>query len=181
MIVGRPDRVLLVGFMGAGKSTVGRRVAERLGWHFVDVDLEVEARAERTIAQIFESEGEDAFRRLERSVAHDVLTDSRVVVATGGGWAARPEWPESLPDGTLSIWLAVGVDEARRRAAAQPGVRPLMGGAASPDGVVELHERRLPYYALADVRVDTEGSTVEDVTARVLEVIARSTDRTRTE
>lgn len=176
-----PERLVLVGFMGAGKTSVGRLAAERLGWDFIDLDREIEKRAGRTIARIFATDGEEVFRTLERAVAGEVLSSHGVVVASGGGWAGRPGWRESLPPGSRSVWLRVGVEEARRRAGTTPGTRPLMDADGDGSKLAELHKERAPYYALADGGVDTEGSTVEDVTARVLEFLTRSTDRTRTE
>lgn len=181
MTVEDHERLLLVGFMGAGKSSVGRLAAQMLGWAFVDMDSEVERRTGRTVAEIFATDGEAAFREVERLVAGELLSASRVVLASGGGWAASADWREATPAGTHSVWLDVSVDEAIRRASTQPGTRPLMEERSAGHALAELHKKRAPYYALADVRVDTEGSTVEDVTARVLESLARSTDRTRTE
>lgn len=175
------DRLLLVGFMGAGKTSVGRRVAQETGWDFYDLDAEIERRTRQTIREIFEADGEKAFREVEKNVARELLARPRVVIASGGGWAGRAGWRNDVPAHTFSVWLDVGVEEAVRRATAESDVRPLMDQGSDHQRVSELHKVRAPYYALADERVDTEGSTVEDVTARVLESLVRRTDRTRTE
>jgi shikimate kinase len=163
---------VLVGFMGAGKSSVGRALAEALGWRFVDFDEAIEEREGRAIAEIFEHSGEEYFRALEDETAGDLLNQTRVVLGSGGGWAARPGRLDELPDGTLSVWLRVGWREALRRAKLQPGRRPLIAGTDPSEEVRMLLERREPMYAAADLGVDTEGYSVEDVTARIRKSIA---------
>lgn len=167
-----PVRVVLIGFMGAGKSEVGRALAGRLGWSFLDFDAVIEQRAGRTVAEIFESEGEAAFRRMEADVADQLLTEEQVVLASGGGWAADPERVVRLGEDTVSVWLRVSAGEALRRSRAAPGSRPLLEGSAAESRASELLQTREPFYAAADVGVDTDGSTVEDVTARILEILA---------
>lgn len=164
-------RVVLIGFMGAGKSAVGRRLADRLGWRFADLDEAVERRDGRSIPEIFEAEGEARFRELEAGAARELLHGEEVVVATGGGWAARPGRLDSLPAGSLSVWLEVGAREAVRRAAREPGRRPLLAGNDPVEAARELLERRRAHYAAADVRVDTGGRSVDDVTTRILEIL----------
>ena len=101
-----------------------------------------------------------------------MLALTRVVLGSGGGWAARPGRLEGLPEGTLSVWLRVGWREALRRTNGQPGRRPLIAGSDPSDGVRMLLERREPMYAAADLGVDTEGYSVEDVTARIRKSVA---------
>jgi len=167
----RATRIVLVGFMGAGKSAVGRALAARLGWRFVDVDDAVEEREGRGVAEIFAESGEARFRALEAEAAAELLADRRVVVATGGGWGAHPGRLRALPDDTLAVWLEVSPETAVRRAARQPGRRPLLEG-ADPVGVArELLAERVPHYAHAQTTVDTEGRSVDDVTTRILEIL----------
>ena len=85
-----PERVLLVGFMASGKSSVGKELASRLGWAFEDFDTAIEARAGRSVSQIFSEDGEAGFRRLELEVAEELLALRNTVVASGGGWPAQP-------------------------------------------------------------------------------------------
>lgn len=167
-----PSRVVLVGFMGAGKTSVGRLLADRLGWRFVDVDEVVEDRAGRSVREIFEAHGEARFRELEDEAVVEILDDVEVVVATGGGWAARPGRLRSLPPGTVSILLEVGAEEAVRRARRQPGDRPLLEVGDPLATAGELLAARAEHYAEATVRVDTEGRSVDDVTSRILEILA---------
>lgn len=165
-------RVLLVGFMGAGKSTVGAAVARRLGWRFVDVDAEVEKAEGASIPEIFSASGENAFREMEARVASRALSGSDVVVAAGGGWAAAPGRLSGVPLGTVSVWLEVSAEEAVRRAATQPGRRPLLDVGQPLERARTLLEVRRSAYAAADWTVDTDGLSVDDVTARVLGILA---------
>lgn len=167
-----PVRVVLIGFMGAGKSEVGRALAARLGWRFLDFDEVIEQGAGRSVREIFEAEGEAAFRRMEADVADALLGEEGVVLATGGGWAAAPDRLANLPEGSVSVWLRVSVAEALRRSRAAPGSRPLLEGPGVESRASELLRTREPFYAAADAGVDTDGSTVEDVTARILEILA---------
>jgi shikimate kinase len=166
------DRVLLIGFMGSGKTSVGRKVADALGWRFIDFDQAIEAEEGRSIAEIFAAVGEPAFRAVEERVGRRLLEDRHVVLASGGGWAAAPGRVGSVPAGTASFWLRVSPEEAVRRAGAAAGTRPLL---ARPDALEEarrLLEWRTPFYREARWTVDTERSAVEDVTARILGILA---------
>ena len=165
-------RVLLVGFMGAGKSSVGRRVADHLGWTFIDLDAEIERRAGLPIPEIFGSLGEAYFRTIESEAAEAVLARESVVVAPGGGWAAAPGRLSGLPEGTRSVWLSVSPEESVRRVSSQPGQRPLLTGTDVLGAARRLIEERAPFYRLADVEVDTDGLSVEDVSARILDILS---------
>jgi len=167
----RLQRVLLVGFMGSGKSSVGRRLAERMGWRFVDFDDAIQRAAGMSIAEIFEREGEPRFRSLEERVARDLLADSRVVLGSGGGWAAAPGRLESVPEGTATFWLKVSPAEAVRRATRHPGKRPLLDRPDALEAASRMLAEREPLYAAARWTVDTERSSVEDVTAGILEIL----------
>jgi len=154
--------------MGSGKSTVGHLLAEALGWEFADFDDEVERDQERSVAAIFAESGEPRFRAAEARVGERLLARDRVVLASGGGWAATPGRLRTLPEGTLSVWLKVGPDEAVRRATPLAGVRPLLAGADPVGAARKLLSARAPFYAEADLEVDTESRTIEDVAAEIL-------------
>ena len=167
------DRVLLIGFMGSGKTSVGRRLADALGWRFVDFDQTIEAEAGVSVAEIFAASGEAHFRALEERVGRGLLEGRQVVLASGGGWAASPGRLTGLPAGTASFWLRVSPEEAIRRAGTGAGSRPLL---ARPDALEEARRLlawRSPFYGEARWTVDTERSAVEDVTATILEILAR--------
>ncbi len=161
-------RVVLVGFMASGKSRVGAELARRLGWRFIDVDRAVEEASGMRVAEIFARRGEAWFRREEARLTGEALASGEVVIATGGGWAAHPHRVDRLPEGTVAVWLRVRPEEAVRRAAAEPGARPLLAEPDALQAARRLLEHREPYYALAGLVVDTDGRTVEDVTAEIL-------------
>jgi len=173
------ENVVLIGLMGAGKSTVGARLADRLRWRFVDLDDVIERRSGRTIADLFEHSGEPAFRKEEREAAIEVLAATQVVLAAGGGWAAQPGSLESLPSDTLSVWLRVSPEEAVRRIEASGVTRPLLNPARkntnpmNPKYMLEtarsLAVARKDRYALAEMDLDTEAFDVD----RLAESIAK--------
>jgi shikimate kinase len=161
-------RLLLVGFMGSGKSTVGSLLAARLGWRFFDFDATIEAEEGATVSEIFRTQGEAYFRSAELRVAGRLLALERVVLGSGGGWGASAERLGATPPGTLSVWLRVSAREAVRRAAAAGDARPLLVGPDPLARARELLGQRLRGYAAADLGVDTDGRTPEDVTERIL-------------
>jgi shikimate kinase len=163
----QPARVVLVGFMGAGKSTVGRRLARRLGYRFEDMDRRIEARAGRSIARLFRERGEAAFRELEREEAFAVQTLSRVVVAAGGGAFAQAATRALLQQGALTVWLQCSLEAAVARVRPD-GRRPL---AANREIMRALLAEREPSYRQADVAVDTSGRTPRQVVDRIVELI----------
>jgi shikimate kinase len=150
----RPERVVLVGFMGSGKSTVGRILARRLGWAFVDMDERIEERTGQRIAEIFREQGEAAFRREELAVAHELQSASRRVVATGGGAFAEAATREALRAGAYTVWLEADFESLVKRVPTD-GSRPL---AADREIMRRLLEQREPFYRSADLIVDAMDS-----------------------
>ncbi len=169
---GTPVRILLVGFMGAGKTSVGESLARALGWRFVDFDTALEAEVGLTVTEYFDEYGEARFREIEGRVARRLLLESEVVLASGGGWAAEADHLQSVPLGTLTVWLRVSPEEAVRRTLTEPGRRPLLGGPGAVEKARKLISERASFYSNAHVGVDTEGLSVEDVTLRVVSVLA---------
>lgn len=171
--------IVLVGLMGAGKSTTGRQLAELRGCPFVDLDDEVARRAGRTIGELFEELGEAGFRKLEAQVTRTLAERAGadhgpgIVVATGGGWMANPAARAALPD-AVTVWLKVTAAEASRRIARETGRRPLLAG-ADPELVLEaLLGERLPAYGEATYTVDTMNRTPAEIAGTIL---ARLEDR----
>jgi shikimate kinase len=148
-------RILLVGFMGSGKSSVGKELAAALGWRFVDADEAVESRMDRPISEVFRTLGEGYFREMEREVMDGLVQDSEVVVATGGGWAAQLGWDARVPSGSTTVWLQVAAEEAVRRTRSEPGLRPLLDSEEPLVSARELVRKRTASYALAQWKVDT--------------------------
>lgn len=152
MIPGPYRNVALIGFMGAGKSTAGPLLSSRLGWEFADADAEIEREAGRPVAEIFEHDGEPAFRELEQRVCARLLDRSSTVVALGGGAVTSPVTRERLRHGSFTVLLDVSPQTAWRRVEQGAGDRPLAAQAAR---FAELYEQRRPlYHATADALID---------------------------
>jgi shikimate kinase len=146
--------IYLVGFMGSGKSAVGRLLAERRGWRFADTDRLVEEDAGRPIERIFEEKGETWFRDREWSVLQG-LRDPRLVVATGGGLFAAARARRFMGRHGVTVWLDARLERVRGRIPGGTG-RPLWAG-KDPVALRELFERRRAVYALARLRVPADG------------------------
>jgi shikimate kinase len=164
-----PARVVLVGFMGAGKSTVGPLLARRLGWDFLDLDDDIEAAAGRPVPEIFAKDGEAAFRAAERAAAERASTRERLVLATGGGAFTIPETRKVLQLGAMTVWLRCTLDALLARIPAD-GSRPLAANRAT---IAPLLVGREPSYALADLTVDTTRTAPAEV-ARIIAEAATS-------
>lgn len=159
--------VVLVGLMGAGKTSVGRLLAQRLGLPFVDADAEIEAAAGATIEEIFADEGEAVFRSGERRVIARLLDGPAQVIATGGGAWMDPETRAAVRAAGISVWLKADLETLVRRTARRGG-RPLLKD-ADPRAVLErLMAERHPAYAEADVTVETSEDSPEHVAGRVI-------------
>jgi len=164
-----PPVLVLIGSPGAGKSTVGRRTAERLGVPFVDSDRVVEAEQGMTIADLFVDRGEDAFRDLEADAVARTLVDSQGVVALGGGAVMRPETRDLLA-GHRVIWLRVALTDAAQRVGLNQA-RPLLLGNVRGTLAALLEQREPVYAAVATDTVDTSGRTVRQVVDDVIAVV----------
>lgn len=162
----RADKLYLVGFMAAGKTTVARALGRRIGWRVEDVDDRIEARERRTVSTIFTEDGEGYFRRAERAVLHELLPERNVVVATGGGTFADPEnRTVMLSDGAVA-WLDIPLSRVVERMPPD-GRRPLAADRAQMELLYSV--RRLAY-SDAHVRIDA-GKPVDEVVERLLEWI----------
>ncbi|HEY8424709.1 MAG TPA: 3-dehydroquinate synthase [Limnochordales bacterium] len=161
----------LIGFMGSGKSSVGRRLADVMGRTFVDMDIEIEAREGRPIAAIFEQDGEAYFRQIEQAVLAELSARDDLVVATGGGVVESPANRARMAESGEVVWLYQDLARAVERAVAQGSPRPLLG--TSADGALDrakaLWKRRQWWYAEAPVWVDAREGTPDQVASRVLD------------
>ncbi len=175
-VVEAARHVVLVGMMGSGKTTVGRHVAELLEWPFFDSDEVVAGRAERSVREIFESEGEHAFRRLESEVMADLLEASPPsVIAAGGGAVLDEDTRLRLTRRAQVVWLRARPEELERRLGHAGRHRPLLDGdpARLPVVLTELSARRAPIYASVAghvIDVDDAGSP-QRVAGAVLEAL----------
>lgn len=159
--------LVLVGLMGAGKTSVGRRLADRLGLRFVDADAEIEAAAGMTIADIFAAHGESHFRDGERRVIARLLEDHGQVLATGGGAYMDPLTRRHISDKAISIWLKADLDVLFRRVSRRK-TRPLLNK-QDPKGVLEkLIQERYPVYAEADIVVESMDAPHEVMVEKIL-------------
>lgn len=156
--------------MGTGKSTVSRLLAEQLGWDRIDTDEEIVRRAGKTIPQLFEDEGEEAFRDLESQVLEDVLSTGNQVVATGGGAVLRERNRRVMLSGGLVVSLKADRESLVMRvtSAAAAGTRPLLAGDAEAK-VSALLESRKHAYDFAHESIDTSRLTPDEVAMRILE------------
>jgi shikimate kinase len=161
----KTDKVYLVGFMSAGKTTLARVLAARLDWRAEDIDDRIEAREGRTIATIFAREGESYFREVERQVLVDLLPIRHAVVATGGGTFADPENRTLINRDGLSVWLDVTLETVVGRMPAD-GRRPL---AADRARFEQLYDSRRAAYQQAHVHLDAGRGPVEALAEELLE------------
>ncbi|WP_287021826.1 shikimate kinase [Cohnella sp.] len=167
----KPRNVILVGFMGTGKSTVSRLLAGRLGWERIDTDDEVVRQAGKTIPDIFAEEGEAAFRDWESRVLQEVLARSRHIVATGGGAVLREENRRLMLAGGWVVALTADRETLLRRVTeadpAGTGARPLLKGDAA-ERIDRLLRTRRHAYDFAHATVDTSGRTPAEVAELLL-------------
>lgn len=165
-------RVVVTGFMGAGKSTVGPLLAARLGWEFLDLDTVIEARAGMTIAEMFARQGEPAFRALEAEILREQTQREALVLALGGGALETASTREHLAalNETCTVFLDAPLDTLVNRCLAQPGAaeRPVL---ADREGLMRRFTSRLPHYRAAHLTIPTEGLSPEAVTERILDQI----------
>jgi shikimate kinase len=164
--------VVLVGFMGSGKSSVGRELARRTMSDFVDVDAWIEKKAARAIREIFSEEGEAAFREMEKAALREILAVKGRIVAAGGGAFLDEENRELMKAYAPVVYLEVKAETVLRRLA-RDAKRPLLQGGDREAAVKDLLERRIPFYRLADHAVPTDGRTVPEIAGRIVELLER--------
>ena len=170
-IVPKLDRgVVLIGLMGAGKSSVGRRLAKHLGLPFFDTDQEIEKAAGCSIEDIFSRHGEAAFRRGERRVIARLLEGGGHVLATGGGAFMNPETRAKIAEKGISIWLSADLEVLLERVLRRDN-RPLLRQGDPEQILRRLMAERDPVYAQADLIVKTGQDPHEDVVARIVEAL----------
>jgi shikimate kinase len=160
--------VVLVGMMGAGKSSVGRRLAARLAVPFVDADTEIEKAAGMTISEIFAAHGEPYFRAGETRVIARLLEGGPQVLATGGGAFMSPDSRAAIRCKGISVWLRATIEVLQRRIKRR-GDRPLLKGADASETLRRLLEERDPIYAQADFTVESRDVPHETIVDEILE------------
>lgn len=162
--------LVLVGFMGTGKSAVGRLAAERLGFRFCDSDSWIERRERRTIAALFREEGEEAFRLKEEAAIAHLSRRTRQVLSTGGGALTRPANVQALKRTGVLICLEARPEVILQRTLGRD-TRPLLAGADDPlDRIRTLLAARRDAYAQADARLDTSDLSLEEAVEKTIEL-----------
>lgn len=165
----RAGHLFMVGFMGAGKTTVACLVADALRMPCIDLDSEIEARDGRSVATIFEEEGEEGFRSVERTALLSLMDRTPLVVACGGGVVLRPENRAALKEMGTVVHLQVTAAEALARIG-DASTRPLLAGPSGTLAATSLLQAREGLYrSVADIEIDTAGRTAEEVAQLVLD------------
>ncbi len=168
--------VVMVGMMGAGKTAVGKALAQRLGVRFTDSDAEIEAAANMTIPEIFARDGEPFFRRKEAQVISRLLSEGSGVLSTGGGAFLAEANRKMISDRGVSVWLDADMDTLWNRVR-HKDTRPLLRTPDPRGALQSLYDARIPFYALADLRVTSDAQTTVDAMAdRVVEALATRAD-----
>jgi len=166
----RTPGLYLVGFMGCGKSTIGRVLADQLGWPFHDIDADIESQEGTPIAQIFDERGEAAFRDLETKMIHKrvklVQAGIPGVIVLGGGAFVQPRNFELLENNGVTLWLDCPLEIVRRRLG-DDNTRPL---ARNPEVLARLYEDRRPLYSRADFRIEIADEEIQSIVTRILDL-----------
>ena len=167
----RIDRsVVLVGLMGVGKSTVGRRLSAILNRDFIDADDEIERAAQRTIPEIFEDFGEAHFRDGERRVIARLIEEQHGVIATGGGAFVDPDTRELILKEAIAVWIDCDIDTLVERTSRRD-TRPLLKHGDPKAILTDLYEKRAPFYSQAQVRVMSKDGPHNDTARAIIEAI----------
>lgn len=170
------NKIVLVGLMGAGKTSIGRRLAVRLGLPFSDADDEIEKAADSSIEDIFERLGEENFREGERRVITRLLDGPPIVLATGGGAFMDPETRKVISENGVSIWLRSDLDTLVKRTSKRKN-RPLLKNKNHREVLKQLIEVRYPIYQLADIIINSLDVSAEET----LHQVVKSLDAHRSE
>jgi len=164
--------IVLVGVMGAGKSTVGRRLATMLGRDFVDADDAIEEAAQRSIPEIFEQFGEAYFRDGERRVIARLIEEERGVIATGGGAFVDPGTRALILERALAVWIDCDIETLVERTSRRD-TRPMLKNGNPRDILTGLLQQREPFYAQAQLRVKSEDGPHADTARAIIEAVGQ--------
>jgi len=162
MVTSEDKPIVLLGFMGSGKSTLGKQLAESLGWIFIDLDRFIEAEQNRTIPEIFEQDGEATFRKLESKALNKVLNYSHQVIAMGGGASCHPGNLQLIKEKSLSVYLKISEPQLLYRLSWTSTPRPLLNGKSVSEiqsFITDLLANREPFYLQADIIIESDEIT----------------------
>ena len=161
--------IVLIGFMGTGKSSVGSRLAQRLKREFVDMDREIERVSNMTVAEIFRKHGEVRFRSEEQLMVKKLSQRSNLVIATGGGVVLSSENVDHLKRNGILVCLDASPEDIFARVSRKKGIRPLLKKGTTEEDIRLMLEEREPYYRCADIRVNTSEKDVDAVVNDLLQ------------
>lgn len=170
------QNIVLVGFMGTGKSAVGKKLSEQLGMKFVEMDDYIEKREGMIINDIFSNKGEPYFRDVETAVAREIGEKESLIISAGGGCVLRKENVEALGENGILICLNATEDEIFSRVKDRMH-RPLLHGNNPKQKIRELLQRRKPYYDKIEVQINTTGKTIDQVANEVEKVINKENNK----
>ncbi len=165
--------IVLTGFMCTGKTSVGKLLAEKLNYQFVDTDDLIEARVGMKISQIFANYGEPYFRDVESEVVKEVAQKDNLVISTGGGVVLRKTNMDELRKNGIIINLTAKPQTIFNRLKSQPGIRPLLNKPDPLKEIINLLSQREEYYKNCDLRIETDNISVEEVVEQILNFIKR--------
>jgi XRE family aerobic/anaerobic benzoate catabolism transcriptional regulator len=166
------ERVALIGLRGAGKSTLGRIVAERIGWQFVELNKEIERDNDMSVPEIFAMYGQEGYRRFEQAAVRKLIArDGPILLATGGGIVAEPVTFDLVLSSFYTVWLKAEPEEHMRRVREQGDLRPMGGDASAMQELRAILVNREPFYARARAMVDTAGLSVDEAAERLYALI----------
>ena len=164
-----------IGYRATGKTTLARLAAERLGWRWIDADVEIERRAGKSIASIFAEDGEPAFRDLEAGVIADLCRQDRLVLAAGGGAPLRPENRRAMREGGKVVWLTARPETILARMSADATTAARRPNLTDKDPLAEivalLAVREPMYREAADITIDTEGKTPKQLVDEIIDLV----------
>ncbi|MDE1130403.1 MAG: shikimate kinase [Ascidiaceihabitans sp.] len=168
--------VVMVGMMGAGKTAVGRALAQRLGVAFLDSDAEIEVAANRTVPEIFERDGEAFFRGKETQIIERLLIDKRCILSTGGGAFLSEQNRKNISAQGISVWLNADLELLWNRVRSKD-TRPLLRTDDPKATLKKLYDQRVPIYSLADLTVGSATEySIEDMVDQVIDALIASND-----
>jgi len=159
-------RIVLIGFMGTGKTAIGKRLAKILGFRFLDIDSIIETREKKSISQIFQDRGEPFFRDLEKKIIEEISPSQGVVIATGGGAILNPANRNKLKQGSWVVCLTATPEKIHERTSRRT-LRPLLKGKEPLETIKNLLRERSQAYSEATLIVDTTQGTVSEITEKI--------------
>ncbi len=163
--------IAFVGLMGVGKTTIGSKLAHKLGFYFIDLDQEIEDREGESVSQIFTKKGEKYFRELEKNIIKEIIfRDEKIVISLGGGAFVNDEVREILKNNATVIWLFASIDEILHRVGSKSN-RPLLNNKNKRKVLEDLVRVRYPIYREADLKFDTTSQNHEVLIGRIVKSI----------